>query len=236
MIDCKFGSFELSFEETGKLFRLNLQGIGSVLHESDYNFDLKDGRVFHPGGWDECFPTIEPYSSWPVMGQLIGVDPELAQRGNTVEQVWNLRRFTAKRHFAGKTDHTLEVVFRVINHSEAPMEFLWASHALFSLEDLTRVILPDATIIEDFSLDGSATKTFVKADGPVRFFKKSGEFSLRTNQPWWGIWFNRGGWPANHPAGFGCLGIEATNAAADLPQDAWLKPGDSFAGCVWVEL
>ena len=66
----------LGFDATGKLEKLCWPGFPNLLHECQQEVDL-GGRRFRPAGWDECFPTIEPYGGSPVMGELVGVAPSL---------------------------------------------------------------------------------------------------------------------------------------------------------------
>ena len=229
------GGFRLEFLPSGKLGALTLPSGAALLRRAEQSFDLGGGRRFAPGGWDECFPTIEPWNGFPAMGELVWRVPVIRERGGRVEQVWEAPGFVAARSFRPRSGRELEVTFRVRNRSGQPLEFLWASHAVFALDGLSAVTLPDGRLLDEFSLDGSCSKFFVRSGRAVRLRRPEGEVRLRTDQPWWGIWLNRGGWPAPSPAGLGGLGIEATNCPADSPQGTALRAGGSFRGTVIVE-
>ncbi len=231
MIACTLGQFTLCFEESGKLRQLLLgDGLG-LLHECRYGLDTGQGRVFNPSGWDECFPSIEPFEESASMGDLVWQTPQVYRAARQVEQVWQMPRYMAQRVFRATGRRELEMIFRV-RTGEAPMRFLWASHALFSTDDLRSVALPDGQTLRDFSIDGTCRKCFARAGAPVVLERGTGRVHLETDQPYWGIWYNRGGWPRGRPAGFSCIGIEATTAAADAPTDGLIPAGGSFEGRV----
>jgi hypothetical protein len=133
--------------------------------------------------------------------------------------------------FQVRSQDELEMILRV-NAGDEPIRFLWASHALFSADGLRAVHLPDGQRIAEFSVDGTCRKFFVRAGSPVCLEREECHLLLETDQPHWGIWYNRGGWPKGRPAGFACIGIEATNAPADRPVDAVIPAGGSFEGRV----
>jgi hypothetical protein len=229
------GGFRLEFAPSGKLRTLVLPSGAAPLHREDRDFDVGGGRLFRPEGWDECFPTIEPWNGSPAMGELVWAEPVVREARGGFEQAWTRPAFVAERSFRLRSARELELTFRVRNLSGRPLEFLWASHAVFSLTDLAEVELPDGRLLGDLSLDGSCSKFFVRSGPALRLRRTEGEVRLRTDQPWWGIWLNRGGWPAERPAGMGCIGIEATNCAADCPGGAVLEAGAPFRGTVIVE-
>jgi len=232
---CTLGAFQLELAEDGKLVAL-LAGAHEILSFTEYEHDFGAGRVFRPMGWDECFPTIEPFGDSPAMGDLVGRAPDVVTSLHAVSQIWRTNRYVAKREFASRGASVLEVRFSVENVSREEIEFLWASHALFSIEGLLEVELPDGSRLDDFSLDGTCRKYFVNAGEPVRMRRADMTLALDTDQPYWGIWLNRGGWPQSKPAGFAALGIEATNARSDSPQGAKIAPGARFQGWVRLEI
>ena len=226
------GDFQLSFEPGGKLYRLETPGGHQVLHRSDYKFNCGGGRVFVPGGWDECFPTIDPWRTSPVMGELIGWTPVLSVAAGGVRQLWEDRSYRVSREFSSDKPGELDMTFSVENMTGKALEFLWASHSLFTFSGLKSVVLPDGQELRDFSLNGGCSKSFVKAGPPVVIRWGWGAIRLETDQPYWGVWLNRGGWPAGKPADFGCIGIEATNTAGEAPAGARIEPGACFRGRV----
>lgn len=232
---CTLGAFQLELAEDGKLQAL-MAGAHEILNFTEYEHDFGGGRIFRPMGWDECFPTIEPFGDSPVMGDLIRRAPDTVVSVHSVSQIWRTARYTARRDFASRGASMLEVRFSVENTGSREIEFLWASHALFSVEGLLAVELPDGSVLDDFSLNGTCRKYFVDAGEPVRMRRADMTLALDTDQPYWGIWLNRGGWPAAKPAGFAALGIEATNARSDSPQGAKIVAGERFQGWVRLEI
>jgi hypothetical protein len=237
MTNCRLGKFEFVFETTGKLRTLRLPNGDFPLHESEYRFDLRDGRTFVPCGWDECFPTIEPYRSSPVMGELIGVSPMLVWELDAIEQTWTRPgRHQVKRRLRLLGESAVELAFTAQDLTNTAREILWASHALFSVAGLAEVALPDGIVLSDFSVNDTVAKSFVRSGKPIVLTRRSGSIALQTDQPFWGVWLNRGGWPAGSPAHFACIGIEATNVDADQPRGATLAAGETFRGSVRLEL
>lgn len=234
-VQATLGSFDLELADDGKLESLVIDARHELLNSTDYRFDLGGGHFFVPSGWDECFPTIEPYGGSGVMGDLIGRSPDTILSLQGVVQVWRTPRYIARRQFRTVGPDVLEVRFSAEAAPE-PLEFLWASHALFSTQGLLTVELPDGSVLDDFSVDDTCRRYFVEAAGPVRMHHPGFAVILETDQPLWGVWLNRGGWPASDPAGFSCIGIEATNAPGDAPQGAVLAPGGRFDGRVTLEI
>jgi len=230
----RLGGWSLEFDPGGTLTELFFRDGPSLLHRSDYEFDLGDGRIFHPRGWDECFPTIEAHGESGVMGRLIGQAPVLRVTKEGVAQEWPCQGMTARRTFSSPAEDTLLVRFEAVNTGSAPLEYLWASHALFSVHALRRVVLEHTRVLDGFSLDHTCGKFFVSASGPVILEREESVVTLTTDQPFWGIWLNRGGWPAGAPAGFCCIGIEATNSDAEIPKGTVLQSNETFHG--WVML
>jgi hypothetical protein len=124
----------------------------------------------------------------------------------------------------------------VTNLQAAPREFLWASHALFGLKNLLAAQLPNGVSLVDFAPDGSERKLFVTNAGPVELSYQNYRVLLTTDQPWWGIWINCGGWPAVSPEPLCCLGVEATNTPGEQPDGQWLPAGATFSGKVKLEI
>lgn len=228
----QLGQFILDCEPDGKLAGLAVAGVAPFLSDATHRQAMGGGRVFAPRGWDECFPSIEPFGGCPVLGDLIWTPPAVRRADAALVQEWTLPRYEAARRFAAEEPRRLAVGFSARNTGPAPFRFLWASHALFSFRGLDRVVFADGAALAEFGLDGSSSKTFRLNAGPVRLVRADCEIELESDQPWWGVWCNRGGWPAADPAGVGVLGIEATTVDADLPGEASLPPGGEFHGAV----
>src|SRR5512147_1447507 len=180
----------LHFAPGGKLERIGLGGVANLLHEWEWDIDLQ-GKPFRPAGWDECFPTIEPYRNYPVMGNLVAHAPAVTWHDNTVEQIWQCGAFIARRRFSVLPPAGLHMRFCVTNQATEPLEFLWASHALFGLKDLRAARWHNAGWQRDFGIDGSEQKLFVPGAHAVELMYGSYRLTLTTDQPWWGIWINR---------------------------------------------
>lgn len=195
---------------------------------------MAEGLCFQPSGWDECFPTIEPYGASPILGDLVWTPPRYASQEGVVVQEWAMPAYVATRSFQAEDASRLCAQFAVRNLGGKPLPFLWASHSLFTFAGLQRVMFADGATLDDFRVDGTSSKTFRLNHGPVRLLRDDCEVVLETDQRWWGIWYNRGGWPAKRPAGVGVLGLEATNEASDLPGGAVIGPHGEFRGYVKV--
>ncbi|MBI4927671.1 MAG: hypothetical protein HY835_07890 [Anaerolineae bacterium] len=233
----------LGIHPDGKLERLHLAGMpldasgrrANVLQEWDQELDL-GGRFFRPAGWDECFPTIDPYPGSPVMGELIGLPPEMNWQEDRVEQIWRTPRFDARRCFRLTAPPCLEMDFQAICLQETPLDYLWASHCLLDVAKLQTMRLASGDLYRDFDHNGSEQKIFVRNLGPLELQYSDFRVVFTTDQPYWGLWINRGGWPANCQPALLCLGVEATNTAGEIPAGQRLDPGAIFTGKVRLEI
>lgn len=235
-MNARLGHFELQFEPSGKLAGLSLDGVSPFLADNSYRHDFGDGRWFEPRGWDECFPTIESYGASPVLGDLVWMTPRMRQSETEVIQEWEMPSYTAMRRFCADGGRQLVMEFSVRNRASVRLPFLWASHALFTFRGLRRVEFADGGSLDDFRIDGHSSKTFRPNAGPARLVRDDCEVVLESDQRWWGIWFNCGGWPAGRPAGVGCLGVEATNTPAEHPDNCAIARGGCFTGRVRLEV
>jgi len=170
------------------------------------------------------------------MGRLIGNAPVLRVTKERITQEWLCPDMTASRTFSSRAEQALLVSFEAKNTGALPMEYLWASHALFSVDGLLRVHLAHNRVLDDFSLDHSCDKFFVASSESAILEREESVLTITTDQPFWGVWLNRGGWPANVPAGFCCIGIEATNCDAETPQGAVLRANEIFRGFVMLRI
>lgn len=229
----RLGDFALDLESGGKLRQVWFRDHEPLLVESEHQLDLGGGQSFRVAGWDECFPSIEPSGDTGSMGDLVRSAPVIIRGPNNAIQAWRNVDFEATRGFTAAAADQLVVSFHAINRGLGPMPFLWASHALFAADSAVALRLPDGRTMPDLGRDGSTSKSFVEAGtDPAMLIRRFDRIILRTDQPYWGLWLNRGGWPAGRPAGLCCVGIEATNAPSDSPAGAILKPGESFFGTV----
>lgn len=231
------GSFTLAFAPGGKLEWLSLARGYNLLYEGQVAFDISGGLTYRIAGWDEIFPTIEPYGETPMMGWLVRFAPTLEREDRAVHQTWVAKDFRARRTFRLLEANQLNLEFSVENTSSLPVEFLWASHPMLAIDRLLRVDFPDGSHLDDFSPDGSERKWFIRTGAPVKMIYPDFTIELQTTQPWWGIWLDKGGWPIEQRGKVHCLGIEATNTAAEVPDGLILPPGEEFHGSLtlaWV--
>jgi hypothetical protein len=230
----------LRIASDGKLEMLQLAGQRNLLFEWDQEVAL-GGRMYRPAGWDECFPTIEPTALSPVMGDLVGRAPQTIWNETSVQQRWRTDHFEARRCFSLESESSMVVTFSVTNLHHAKLEYLWASHALFDVSAAVTVHLPDDIILDDFTRNNSEKKFFVANTNSIELAYEGFRVRLETDQPWWGIWLNRGGWPdpaamsSAYPSPI-CLGVEATNTPAERPDRQWLGAGETFTGHVSVDI
>ena len=236
-VGCRLGTYRLDFDARGKLRQLWHESTPPLLFESPAKVDFGDNRVFEVGGWDECFPTLDPWSGRPPMGELCWEKPRMTVDPYQIELLWTLPGFQAQRLLTPSTGGSLTNSFTVTNTGREEIPFLWADHALFPLQGLVGLSLPGEKLSDAFDLDGSETKVFApwKAQGLTLTYQTHA-IHLQSDQPWWGIWLNRGGWPVGQDQPLGCVGVEATNQPGEVPGAARLAPGASFSGKVVMSL
>lgn len=198
-------------------------------------FDISGGLRFRIAGWDEVFPTIEPHGGIPMMGCLVRLAPTLEVEAGRVRQTWHGEGFTAERAFTAESQDRLRVDFAVTNTTAQAIPFLWASHPMLAIDRLRAVDLPDGSRLQDFSPDGSERKWFLPVTGPVWLYYPDCSFEISTDQAYWGLWLDKGGWPPENPGEAHCLGVEATNTPAEVPLDQRLDAGKTFRGTVILQ-
>jgi len=130
---------------------LLLQCAGDTLRQGGYDSDY---NVLDVCGFDEMFPTIDacfyerdPWkgAALPDHGEVWGLDWECSESDGEIEaQVQGVRlpyRLSKRLHFIAedrlRIDYTLE------NLSPFKMDYVWAAHAMFALEDDSVLLLPD---------------------------------------------------------------------------------------------
>jgi galactose mutarotase-like enzyme len=142
------------------------------------------------------------------------------------------------------------------------LSFLWAGHLLLAVDDTARLELPDDLTTVQFNNVGALhdealnvgsvwpralgvhkwadlpVGTYLKAfqptnAPPVALLRGPHRLTVTTDQPWRGIWINRGGFPAG--GRFDHVGIEPCTAPTDSLADARerglairLRPGENY--------
>jgi len=130
---------------------LLLQSKNDRLVQGDYDSDYNAVDVC---GFDEMFPTIDASFSeqapWegvrlPDHGEVWSLDWDCAASGNSLEaHVYGLRfpyRLSKRIYFKDKA--TLRIDYALQNLSPFDMDFIWAAHAMFALEDDSILVLPN---------------------------------------------------------------------------------------------
>jgi len=117
-------------------------------------FDGRRGYSFHDiGGWDECFPTVAA-----CRGRTpAGYDYDYADHGLLWQDAWEVREtggalditcdvaplgcsFT--RRCAFESDDTLRLDYRIGNHGDKPVPFVYSAHPLLAANEQTQVVFP----------------------------------------------------------------------------------------------
>jgi hypothetical protein len=125
--------------------------------------DYVDG--FDTGGWDEVFPTIDscflkdtPWGDGPLAdhGEIWRRPAEVTfTTGNDSTSASVLLRiggqplpFTFERRFTLAADEArFEIVYRITNHAEHPLPYIWAAHPLLRIEPGMRIDLPEHVVL-----------------------------------------------------------------------------------------
>ncbi|MCL2343473.1 MAG: hypothetical protein FWC62_06215 [Firmicutes bacterium] len=130
---------------------LLLQSKGDQLLQGGYDADYNAVDV---GGFDEMFPTIDAcfYESapWegarlPDHGEVWSLDWDCAAEWDCIHaQVHGVRlpyTLTKRIHFTSEAD--LRIDYTLENLSPFDLDFVWAAHAMFAMEENSAVLLPD---------------------------------------------------------------------------------------------
>lgn len=123
-----------------------------VQHDSSYIMDADTG------GWDECFPTVAAcnYPSPPWAGAALQDHGELWSQAATLDIIESQTRITLRTRWHGVSlPYTFErsvtlasasahllIEYTVVNHSDAPMHFIWCAHPLLAIEPGMQLLLP----------------------------------------------------------------------------------------------
>ena len=116
--------------------------------------------VADTGGWDECFPTVGPcdYPAAPWQGTALADHGELWCQTPTVTWlvqddavvytcVWEglTLPYTFMRSIEIGAEAAIDVTYRVKNHGEADLQWIWCAHPLVSLEPGMALYTPAGT-------------------------------------------------------------------------------------------
>ncbi|MCJ8323421.1 MAG: hypothetical protein HRU29_13590 [Rhizobiales bacterium] len=244
---------------------VDLQTGRNWLVAGELNGSQKDDAVFggqQACGWDECFPTVAPCASeqW---------NRNLRDHGDMWGRPWatNVKEQAVHCEYAGSgfefdriinlVGNSLVVDYQVKNISSARIPYLWSQHCLLAAEPGENIVLdgienltgrdgaPDLQPIR--SVDANyASKSYsrvkqrasVGIDGANENIRISW---LATDLPFFGLWLDFGGWPADGPVHQ--IAFEPTTAPADDLNEAieksnevWLAPSETRSWQVIFEL
>jgi hypothetical protein len=107
-------------------------------------------------GWDECFPAVgagpyvgHPYDHIPIPdhGEVYSIPVTTAvPSANGITTVWNGLRFGYRlTRKLTLTSTGLSAAYTVTNHAPFEFRYVWAQHALFSMESEVELDLPGAS-------------------------------------------------------------------------------------------
>lgn len=104
-------------------------------------------------GWDECFPTVDAcrypgaeHLALPDHGELWSVPWTWAAEGGEIRMraqgtVWP---YTFSRTLRWLDEAALRLSYRVDNHADEPLKFVWVAHPQFAIDEPTGIEAPPA--------------------------------------------------------------------------------------------
>lgn len=206
-------------------------------------------------GMDDCFPNIAagPYPSGPWAATPL---PDL---GEWTHGQWNLiaadgervvmeRPGNALPYFARKVvrlaeERVLEFSYRVENHSDAPLRYMWSAHPLIVVDGEYELNLPPGDMaFRTFPCDGEChtwpqfealnlSREWIPRGTDLKVFitgLAAGWCELRLPEhtlkftfdihttPVVGVWFNNFGFPQGDAKRFRCVAMEPCTSPSDL--------------------
>ena len=135
---------------------------------------------FDTGGWDEVFPTVNsclvqdtPWGDTPLTdhGEIWRRPAEVASTtsSNGALASVTLRAggeplpFTFERAFTlAANEARFEIAYRLTNHADQPLPYIWAAHPLLNIEPGMRIDLPDQVKVTCTSGTGEDLPEFGK--------------------------------------------------------------------------
>lgn len=234
-IPLTLGRFNLHLDPLGgRITHLSHSGSGRNLLETPQTKPtfFSDGSLYHPGGWDECFPTIDKSPDSRVMGEARFVETQINSSDSSLTCCWHLDNWILTRIFQAEDDSLIsKYLLEGISNDIPP--HLWAAHVILPIQGLQALQLPignpvagphcdiehlkkylpiQKQVISACHLEhqGLSWKFFLPASQPVRLTYEDLTLNFTTETPWWGIWINLDRFFSRR-----CLGIEASNAPTD---------------------
>jgi hypothetical protein len=197
------------------------------------------------GGYDDCFPSITGQPGIQDHGELWSGPWSISDQSESrLVASCILPSAVVEREMVLGAD-ALRV--RVTVRALQPLEFLWAGHLLLAVDDETElelgspIVSPeangldlDAGVAVDLASvwprtggrhhwSNLAEEIYVKAFQPVTatppaLHRHGHRITITTDQPWWGLWINKAGFPAHER--FEHLGIEPCTSPHDALSQA----------------
>ena len=129
-----------------------LQSSGDELRQGGYDSDYNAADVC---GFDEMFPAIDaccyeggPWNGVriPDHGEVWGLDWDCDSRDGALEaSVYGVRfPYKLSKRIYFKETNILRIDYSLQNLSAFEMDFIWAAHAMFALDDDSVLLLPDS--------------------------------------------------------------------------------------------
>jgi len=242
----KLGQFSMSVDARGgKVRKVVPSCLGrNILSEPRVPFAIAGvrGCNFEVAGWDEACPTVAESAGMPGLGWAWQVPAETVQEPDSLRTVWQLPGLMVERTLTA-VELAMTASYRFENTGPDVTPFLWASHALYTVEGLLELdmpgegfvagpscLLPEVETqvecgggrarISNFSDLARSWKFFVPAGAPVSLLFTDATLHITTTAPWFGVFLNKGNF------GQPCVGIEPTTHATDYAGDA----GTLFSG------
>lgn len=220
------GPIHLGLNASGRVISLLTDGEAWLApSQSTPGPDDDEYRGEVAGGWDECFPNLNPAPHYRDHGAIWGRAPDLLSIGlDSVSHRWSGPGYYLERDLV-VAPNSITVAYRAETNAPAT----WAWHALFRSDVSVEMDLDMIDISYDTEArsgqhrwpqsppDGGALKASAAAPEWVRFVLNGvGSLSLTWDRgfaPYVGIWLCNGGWPDTN--GVHQLAVEPTNSPYD---------------------
>ena len=212
---------------------------------------------YDTSGMDDCFPNIAEgvYPDPPWSGTTLPDHGEWSRCSWDVincstdhvvlERTGELLPYLAHKTVRLSKHDTIEFAYRVENHGDAPLHYLWAAHPLITVTGAFELSMPAGPMtFTTFPADGKVytwpklgsinlTREWLPAGRTLKVFIKGlceGWCILQTELhrfqftfdlatiPVLGIWFNNEGFPSGEARPFRCIALEPSTSASDSLQ------------------
>jgi hypothetical protein len=206
-------------------------------------------------GMDDCFPNIaagpypgEPWAATrlPDLGEWTHGRWKLMEADKqriVLERAGNALPYFVRKAVRFAEDRTLEFSYRVENHSDSPLRYMWSAHPLIAVQGDYELRLPPGDLaFRTFPNDGedhtwpqidalNLSREWIPRDTSLKVFitgLAAGWCELRLPEhtlkftfdihttPVVGVWFNNFGFPQGDAKRFRCVAVEPCTSPSDL--------------------